>query len=65
VFDEDEFADAVRAGLISEAERIAALAVISQLSPKITGYDALFDDIGWGHLAAAIQLSLPPLQTLP
>jgi hypothetical protein len=65
VFDEDEFDDAVRAGLISEPERTAALAAAGELGPKITGYDPLFDDIGWKHLAAATQLSLPPLRDLP
>lgn len=65
VDDEDEFADAVREGLISQCERTAALAAASELGPRITGYDRLFDDIGWKHLAAATRLSLPPLRTLP
>ena len=65
VFDEDEFEDAVREGLISESERTAALAAAGELGPRITGYDLLFDDIGWKHLAAACQLSLPPLRNLP
>jgi len=65
VFDEDEFEDAVREGLISEAERAAALAVVSDLGPRITGYDPLFDEIGWKHLTAACRLSLPPLRNLP
>jgi hypothetical protein len=65
VDDEDEFEDAVLDGLISPSERTAALAAAGELDPRITGYDPLFDDIGWKHLAAAIQLSLPPLRTLP
>jgi hypothetical protein len=52
-------------GLISEPERTAALAVVDELGPKITGYDPLFDDIGWDRLAAATRLSLPPLRNLP
>jgi hypothetical protein len=65
VFDEDGFEDAVREGLITESERTAALAAVSELGLRISGYDPVFDDIGWKHLAAACQLSLPPLRTLP
>jgi hypothetical protein len=65
VDDEDEFADAVREGLISQSERTAALAAASELGRRLAGYDRLFDGIGWRHLAAAIQLSLPPLRNLP
>jgi hypothetical protein len=39
--------------------------VIGELGPRLNGYDPLFDDIGWKHLAAACQLSLPPLRNLP
>jgi hypothetical protein len=65
VYDQDEFDDAVRAGLISDPERTAALAVVDELGPKITGFDPLFDDTGWQRLAAATRLSLPPLRNLP
>jgi len=65
VFDEDEFEDAVREGLMSESERAAALAAVRELGPRITGCDSLLDEVGWKHLAAACRLSLPPLRKLP
>jgi hypothetical protein len=39
--------------------------VVSDLGPRITGHDPLFDDVGWNHLTSACRLSLPPLRNLP
>ena len=52
---------AVSAGRVLPVEGAAA----SELGRRLAGYDRLFDGIGWGHLAAATQLSLAPLRDLP
>ena len=62
VLDEDEFADAITAGLISEEERHHAVAAAEGLEHRLRSHDPLFDDLAWRHLA---ELSSQPFAPLP
>jgi hypothetical protein len=66
VYDEDEFDEAVAAGLIDDAERRACLDVAAQLEPRLrTHVDPLLDEVAWARLADAVSLGLPPIVDLP
>jgi len=59
--DSDEFAEAVRAGLIGDAERRAALAAADSLERAFTEGTEPFGVIGWRLLESLAAKDLPPL----
>jgi hypothetical protein len=61
IFDEDEFADAIAGGLISEHERRVCIDTAAELDARLRSVDPVFDDIAWSRLDAAIALQLPPI----
>lgn len=65
VWDEDEFEDALRAGLISAAEADAALTATTQVAELMRAGREPFGRLGWDRLNAARQLRLRPLVNEP
>ncbi|RZU19718.1 hypothetical protein EV645_1936 [Kribbella rubisoli] len=59
--DWDELAAAHAAGLITDAERNAAEQAARTLEHQFQAAIEPFGQVGWDHLAAAIELCLPPL----
>lgn len=62
--DEDEFADAYAAGVISAAEASAARAATELLERMIRRREEPFGRVGWDKLDTAIGMSLAPLTEL-
>jgi hypothetical protein len=59
--DRDELAAAHAAGLITDAERNAAEQAARTLEHHFQAAVEPFGQVGWDHLAAAVELCLPPL----
>ncbi|WUJ73039.1 DUF402 domain-containing protein [Kribbella soli] len=59
--DWDELAAAHAAGLITDAERNAAEQSARTLEHQFQAAIEPFGQVGWDHLAAAVELCLPPL----
>lgn len=59
--DRDELAAAHAAGLITDAERNAAERAACTLEHHFRAAIEPFGQVGWDHLAAAVELCLPPL----
>lgn len=62
--DEDEFADACRAGTISPDEQTAARAAADEIEQRLRRLDEPFGTTGWQWLRRGIALPLPPLTKL-
>ena len=64
IHDEDEFAAACKAGVISPDEAIEAQAATAEIEQCLLNGTEPFGRVGWDRLEEALGLSLPPIREL-